>query len=54
MKVQWQVKTIGTGSVFHLPELPKRIVIQGNGCLALEFFDIFAGPRLERVTGLSR
>ncbi|MFL5329534.1 MAG: FAD-dependent oxidoreductase, partial [Gemmataceae bacterium] len=28
---------------FHLPELPKRIVIQGGGYIALEFACIFAG-----------
>jgi glutathione reductase (NADPH) len=29
--------------VFHLAELPKRIVIQGGGYIALEFAGIFAG-----------
>ena len=29
--------------LFHLPELPKRIVIQGGGYIALEFAGIFAG-----------
>src|SRR6185437_9386088 len=29
--------------VFHLAELPKRIVIQGGGYIALEFACIFAG-----------
>lgn len=30
MKVQGQVKTTGTNSVFHLPELSKRIVIRAT------------------------
>jgi glutathione reductase (NADPH) len=34
---------ISSNEVFHLPELPKRIVIQGGGYIALEFACIFAG-----------
>src|SRR5258708_6760393 len=34
---------ISSNEVFHLPELPKRIVIQGGGYIALEFAGIFAG-----------
>ena len=34
---------ISSDEVFHLAELPKRIVIQGGGYIALEFACIFAG-----------
>ena len=34
---------ISSDEVFHLPTLPKRIVIQGGGYIALEFACIFAG-----------
>jgi glutathione reductase (NADPH) len=34
---------ISSNEVFHLPVLPKRIVIQGGGYIALEFACIFAG-----------
>src|ERR1700688_544688 len=34
---------ISSNEVFHLTELPKRIVIQGGGYIALEFACIFAG-----------
>jgi glutathione reductase (NADPH) len=34
---------ISSNEVFHLPELPRRIVIQGGGYIALEFACIFAG-----------
>jgi glutathione reductase (NADPH) len=34
---------ISSNEVFHLPELPKRILIQGGGYIALEFACIFAG-----------
>jgi len=34
---------ISSDEAFHLPELPKRIVIQGGGYIALEFAGIFAG-----------
>jgi glutathione reductase (NADPH) len=34
---------ISSNEVFHLSELPKRIVIQGGGYIALEFAGIFAG-----------
>src|SRR3982075_3481504 len=34
---------ISSNEVFHLPELPKRIVIQGGGYIALEFASYFAG-----------
>lgn len=34
---------ISSNEVFHLPELPKRIVIQGGGYIALEFASIFNG-----------
>ena len=32
---------ISSNEVFHLPELPKRIVIQGAGYIALEFAGVF-------------
>jgi glutathione reductase (NADPH) len=34
---------ISTNEVFHLPSLPRRILIQGGGYIALEFACIFAG-----------
>src|SRR6201746_610491 len=34
---------ISSNEVFHLAELPKRIVLQGGGYIALEFACIFAG-----------
>src|SRR5471032_2698289 len=34
---------ISSNEAFHLPELPKRIVIQGGGYIALEFACIVAG-----------
>jgi glutathione reductase (NADPH) len=34
---------ISSNEAFHLPELPKRIVIQGGGYIALEFACIFVG-----------
>jgi glutathione reductase (NADPH) len=34
---------ISSNEIFQLPELPKRIVIQGGGYIALEFACIFAG-----------
>jgi glutathione reductase (NADPH) len=34
---------ISSDEAFHMPELPKRIVIQGGGYIALEFACIFAG-----------
>jgi glutathione reductase (NADPH) len=34
---------ISSDEAFHLPELPRRIVIQGGGYIALEFACIFAG-----------
>jgi glutathione reductase (NADPH) len=34
---------ISSNETFHLPELPKRILIQGGGYIALEFACIFAG-----------
>src|SRR6476469_7246908 len=34
---------ISSNEVFHLAQLPKRIVIQGGGYIALEFACIFAG-----------
>jgi glutathione reductase (NADPH) len=34
---------ISSNEAFHLPELPKRIVIQGGGYIAVEFAGIFAG-----------
>lgn len=34
---------ISSNEAFHLPALPRRIVIQGGGYIALEFAGIFAG-----------
>src|SRR3982075_1338525 len=34
---------ISSNEVFHLPELPNSIVIQGGGSIAFEFAGIFAG-----------
>jgi glutathione reductase (NADPH) len=34
---------ISSNEAFHLPSLPKRIVIQGGGYIGLEFAGIFAG-----------
>jgi glutathione reductase (NADPH) len=34
---------ISSNEAFHLPELPRRIVIQGGGYIAVEFACIFAG-----------
>jgi glutathione reductase (NADPH) len=34
---------ISSNEAFHLPQLPKKIVIQGGGYIALEFACIFAG-----------
>src|SRR5437868_13221756 len=34
---------ISSDEAFHLPNLPKRVVVQGGGYIALEFACIFAG-----------
>ena len=34
---------ITSNEAFHLPELPRRVVIQGGGYIAVEFAGIFAG-----------
>ncbi|SIO48981.1 NADPH-glutathione reductase [Bradyrhizobium erythrophlei] len=34
---------ISSNDAFHLPELPRRVVIQGGGYIALEFAGIFSG-----------
>lgn len=34
---------ISSNEAFHLPELPRRIIIQGGGYIAVEFACIFAG-----------
>src|SRR5260370_40804267 len=34
---------ISSNEAFHLAELPKRIVVQGGGYIAVEFAGIFAG-----------
>src|SRR6202795_1679337 len=34
---------ISSNEAFHLPELPRRVVIQGGGFIAVEFACIFAG-----------
>lgn len=38
---------ITSNEAFHLPELPKRIVIAGGGYIAVEFAGIFAGLGVE-------
>ena len=45
--------TITSNEVFHLPEMPKRIVIVGGGYIALEFAGVFRGLGAE-VTVLYR
>jgi len=39
--------TITSEEAFHLPELPKRIVVVGGGYIAVEFAGIFAGLGVE-------
>ncbi|HSL80614.1 MAG TPA: FAD-dependent oxidoreductase, partial [Pseudolabrys sp.] len=34
---------ISSNEAFHLPELPRRVVVQGGGYIAVEFACIFAG-----------
>jgi glutathione reductase (NADPH) len=34
---------ISSNEAFHLPEFPRRVVVQGGGYIALEFAGIFAG-----------
>jgi glutathione reductase (NADPH) len=34
---------VSSNEAFHLPELPRRVVIQGGGYIAVEFAGIFAG-----------
>ena len=38
---------ITSEEAFHLPELPKRIMIAGGGYIAVEFAGIFAGLGVE-------
>ena len=45
---------ISSNEAFHLKELPKRILIQGGGYIAVEFAGIFAGTRIRRHARLSR
>ena len=45
---------ISSNEAFHLTELPKRILIQGGGYIAVEFACIFAGLGSRRDAGLSR
>ncbi len=35
--------TISSNEAFHLPEMPKRVVVAGGGYIAVEFAGIFAG-----------
>ena len=42
-KISGLEHAISSNEAFHLPELPKRIVIQGGGYIAVEFACIFAG-----------
>ena len=45
---------ISSNEAFHLHELPKRILIQGGGYIAVEFAGIFNGLGSEVTRGLSR
>ena len=45
---------ISSNEAFHLTELPKRILIQGGGYIAVEFACIFAGLGSRSDAGLSR
>jgi glutathione reductase (NADPH) len=38
-----QEHAISSNEAFHLPEFPRRVVIQGGGYIAVEFAGIFAG-----------
>jgi glutathione reductase (NADPH) len=42
-KISGLEHVISSNEAFHLPDLPKRIVIQGGGYIAVEFACIFAG-----------
>jgi glutathione reductase (NADPH) len=43
LKIPGIEHVISSNEAFHLPELPRRIVIQGGGYIAVEFACIFAG-----------
>ena len=43
LKIPGLEYAISSNEAFHLAELPKRIVIQGGGYIAIEFASIFAG-----------
>ena len=45
---------ISSNEAFHLPELPKRMVIQGGGYIAVEFAGIFTRAGQRGDAGLSR
>ena len=45
---------ISSNEAFHLKQLPKRILIQGGGYIAVEFAGIFAGLGSAGDAGLSR
>ena len=45
---------ISSNEAFHLPHLPKHVVIQGGGYIAVEFAGIFAGARIASDARLSR
>jgi glutathione reductase (NADPH) len=42
-KISGLEHVISSNEAFHLPDLPKRILIQGGGYIAVEFANIFAG-----------
>ena len=44
-KIPGREHAISSNEAFHLPELPKRILIHGGGYIAVEFACIFAGTR---------
>ncbi len=45
---------ISSNEAFHLEQLPRRILIQGGGYIAVEFAGIFQRARLRGDAGLSR
>ena len=45
---------ISSNEAFHLPTLPRRVLVQGGGYIAVEFACIFAGLGVAGDAGLSR
>jgi glutathione reductase (NADPH) len=42
-KIPGREHAISSNEAFHLPDLPKRVLVQGGGYIAVEFAGIFAG-----------